>query len=124
MQISHAISNPKGGGYSEPFQVHPEIAEWSASILRRDLKLQRREGIKFFIRRLYTDLHEIETIRWAARENGQALPEEITGVIVIRVATLTNARLALDEQGFQKALAEGKHPLLPRQQSKGFGGRN
>ena len=123
MQFSRAII-AKDGDSSKPFQVHPEIAEWGASILRRDLKLQRREGVKRFVRRLYADLHEIENIRWAARESSQELPEEVTGVIVIRIATLTNARLALTEQAFQEELAKGKLPLLPRQQRKGFGGRS
>lgn len=122
MQFSTAVVAHNRKGSSKPFQVHPEIAEWGLRILQRDLKLQRREGIKYFIRRLYSDLNEIETIRWAAQESGKELPEEITGVVVIRLGTDTNARMPLDEEAFQKTLAEGEYPLLPRSQSKGFGG--
>ena len=123
MQTSHAVKFTKEG-ISEPFEVHPELAEWKASILRRDLKLQRKTGIKYFLRRLYSDLHEEDSIKWAAIETGKEVPEQIAGVIVIRVATETNARIALSEEQFQKELALGQKPLLPRRSSNGFGGKN
>lgn len=123
MQISHAVKLTKEG-ISKPFQVHPELAEWKASILRRDLKLQRKTGIKTFLRRPYTDLHEEESIKWAAIETGKEVPEQIAGVIVIRIATLTNARLALNEEQFQEEVALGETPLLPRHSGNGFGGQN
>ncbi len=123
MQISHAVKSTKDG-ISKPFQVHPELAEWQVSVLRRDLKLQRKTGIKYFLRRLYSDLHEEESIKWAAIETGKEVPEQIAGVIVIRVATETNIRIPLSEEQFQKELALGKRPLLPRRSSNGFGGKN
>lgn len=122
MQISHAVKITKEG-ISKPFQVHPEVAEWGSNILRRDLKLQRKTGITYFLRRLYTDLHEEENIRHVALEMGQEAPEQIAGVIVIRIATDTNTRLPLNEEQFQKELAKGEKPLLPRRSSTGFGGQ-
>ena len=121
MQISHAVKSTKDG-ISKPFRVHPEVAEWGANILRRDLKLQRKTRIKYFLRRLYTDLHEEENIRHVALETGQEAPEQITGVIVIRIATETNTRLPLNEEQFQRELAKGEKPFLPRKSTKGFGG--
>lgn len=122
MQISHAY-RIDDEGISKPYQVHPEVAEWGAKILHRDLKLQRKTGVKHFLRRPYTDLHELENIRHNAVEMGQEVPEQIAGIIVVRIATDTNARLALDEEGFQKELARGETPLLPRKSAKGFGGQ-
>ncbi len=121
MQISHAVQISKDA-ISKPFQVHPEVAEWGANILRRDLKLQRKTGIKYFLRRPYTDLHEEENIRHVALETGQEASEQIAGIIGIRIATDTNTRLPLNEEQFQRELAKDEKPLMPRKSTKGFGG--
>ena len=122
MQESYAYSFE--GENLQKKKIHPEIAELGAAILRRDLKWQRKYGVKYFVRRPHHDLNELFEIEQRALQQGQKNlldPTTVAGVLVIRVATLTNSRIALTQERFDEVLAKGKYPLLPSKTGEGFG---
>lgn len=104
-------------GTRESGIYHPELAEASLCVLKRDLKLMKKHNIKHFLRKPYDDLHESEIVKLQPNA-----PSEIAGVIVTSlIAGDTNARMFLSSEEVQKELSDGEiFDLWTDRPSKGF----
>lgn len=123
MQESYAIDF-EGDNIKKGQKIHPEIAELGAAILRRDLKWQRKFRAPYFLRRPHHDLNELFECEQRMLQQGQENTIDfatIAGFIVIRIATLTNTRLPLNQEQFDEELAKGEYRLLPPKAGEGFG---
>ena len=92
--------------------------------MRRDLKWQRKYGIKYFLRRPYHDLNELFELEQRMLQQGHENTIDcaaITGFIVIGIAPLTNTRLPLNQKQFDEELVKGEYRLLLPTASEGFG---
>ena len=119
MAISHLIA-PDGKRWSGA--AHPEIAQPSEEILRRDLRLMKKHRCKCFVRLPYADLRESDLIRdQNAVVGGKPMQGEIVAVQVFHLCTETNARVALTAEMAAKPLDKGVRDLRTSQ-GKGFGG--
>jgi hypothetical protein len=119
MAISRLIT-PDGKTWSGA--AHPEIAQPSEEILRRDLRLMKKHRCSCFVRLPYADLKESDLIRAQnAVVGGKSVQGAIVAVQVFHLYTDTNARVALTAEMAAKPLDKGVRDLRPRDR-KGFGG--
>jgi hypothetical protein len=107
-------------GTSKHGNLHPEIAEPSLEILKRDIRKFSKYPCSSFIRKPYGDLEEVETALGLAAQR-----RDVVAVLVIRVVRgETNARIFLDKTMLDEELAKGEIlNLYSKPSGKGFGGK-
>lgn len=99
-------------------ELHPEIAEPSLAILKRDMRKMEKNSFRSFIRKPYNDLDEVGIALSVVQQR-----REVVAVLVISAeAHITNVRLMLNQSMLNDEIKKGNAlNLFDAKPSKGFG---